>query len=136
MTIDRNLADELWKDIYGDDVWVTDCFGTWMHKDDYGDIEKVRTRPNGDGKNYNYGWNIDHIMPQDNGGKDHLNNFELMHHSNNNAKDSNISFKINDIPYQVVKCDLCPGYGYGIKNQKSNKRVDWKAIQNRCYDIP
>jgi len=86
-----------------------------------------------DGKEYSYCWNLDHIMPIAEGGRDEWNNFEPMHCNNNLAKGDKLSFKIGDSSYQVVKCDLCPGYGYGIQNQKTGVRVDWKATQNRWY---
>ena len=55
-----------------------------MYKDDYGDTSKMRNnRPSGTGKNYNYGWEIDHIRPKsnfnDNANPDLKNNYEPMH---------------------------------------------------------
>ena len=56
-----------------------------------------------------------------------------MHIRNNELKSGLINFKIRNVPYQVVKCELSPGYGFGIKNQLTNKRVDWKHNQKRWY---
>lgn len=134
MIINKALALKLWSDVFGNSVlWATDCFGTWIYRDDYNATEITRKRPNGDNKYYNYGWTIDHIMPISKGGKDHWNNFEPMHYLNNLAKAGEISFKIHNESFQVVKCDLVPDYGYGIKNQLTNERVDWKATQLRWY---
>lgn len=134
MVVSQKIAMKLWRDVFGENtIWIRDCFGTWMHRDDYGDTEKVRRRPNGDNVDHVYGWTVDHIMPEAKGGKDTWNNFEPMHFINNSKKKDDISFKIGDIPYQVIKCDLCPSYGYGIKNQITGDRVDWKGIQRRWY---
>lgn len=72
-------------------------------------------------------------MPDAQGGKDHLNNYEPMHQSNNSTKSDSLNFKINDVNYQVVKCDISPGYGYGIKSLRTAKRVDWKAAQSKSF---
>ncbi|MDR0832128.1 MAG: hypothetical protein LBM99_04465 [Bacillales bacterium] len=136
MSVNRELALKLWNDVYGNNLWVTDCFGTWIYRDDYGDINTTRIRPNGDGKRYNYGWNIDHIFPISRNGKDAMNNYEPMHHLNNKAKSDDLNFNINGKPYQVIKCDICGAnglYGKGIKDQQTNKRVDWKGVQGRYY---
>ncbi|MBU1142306.1 MAG: HNH endonuclease [Firmicutes bacterium] len=134
MVITRVVAMRLWNDIFGENtIWARDCFGTWIHKDDFGNTTNMRRRPNGDGKEYVYGWTVDHIMPISKGGKDTWNNFEPMHYINNNKKGGDISFKIENVSYQVIKCNLCPGYGYGIKNQQTNQRIDWKGVQQRWY---
>ena len=132
MKITHTTAIKLWNDVYGETTqWAADCFGTWMHKDDYGDTVKLRVRPGGDGNQYCYGWAVDHIMPQAKGGKDDWNNLEPMHIHNNQAKSDYISFKVNEEFFQVVRCDLCDGYG--IKNQRTGQRVDWKGVQKRWY---
>jgi len=136
MKVSRELARKLWKDVFGSDLWAVDCFGTWIYRDDYGDTQTTRIRPNGNGKRYNYGWDVDHIFPVARNGKDAMNNYEPMHHVNNKQKSDNLNFKIGDIPYQVVKCDICSShglYGKGIINQHTSKRVDWKGVQNRYY---
>ena len=132
MEINKNKAVKLWNDVFGENtLWAVDCFGTWIYKEDYGNSERKRKRPNGDGKEYSYCWNVDHIKPIAEGGKDEWNNYEPMHCNNNFNKGDKISFKINGTPYQTVRCDL--SNGYGIQNQNTGKRVDWKAVQNRWY---
>ena len=134
MEITKEVAIKLWKDVFGDTVvWATDCFGVWIYRDDYGNIDICRKRPNGDGKDYSYGWSIDHIMPVAKGGKDEWNNFEPMHIQSNSSKSDNTSFRINDVSFQVIKCNLSPVYGYGIKELKTGLRVDWKGKQGRTY---
>jgi hypothetical protein len=132
----KELILKLWKDVFGTNLWAIDCFGTWIYRDDYGNTNTTRIRPNGNGKRYNYGWNIDHIFPISRNGKDAMNNYEPMHHVNNRNKSDDLSFKIGDIPYRIVKCDLCGSnglYGKGIINQRTGKRVDWKGVQQRYY---
>jgi hypothetical protein len=136
MTVNRKLAIKLWNDVFGNVLWAQDCFGTWIYRDDYGDTETTRIRPNGDGKRYSYGWNVDHIFPLARNGKDVMNNYEPMHWINNNNKGDELNFYINEIPYQIIKCDICGSnglYGKGIKNQWTDKRVDWKGTQKRYY---
>lgn len=136
MTVNRDLALKLWRDVFGTDLWAVDCFGTWIYRDDYGDVKTMRIRPNGNGQEYNYGWDVDHIFPLSRNGKDTMNNYEPMHHLNNKMKADNLNFKINDVPYQVIKCDICAShglYGKGIKNQQTNNRVDWKGVQYKYY---
>ena len=136
MRISKELAQKLWNDVFGNVLWAVDCFGTWIYRDDYGNTENKRIRPNGDGRMYNYGWDVDHVFPISRNGKDVMNNYEPMHHLNNKMKADNLNFKINNTPYQIIKCEICGLnglYGKGIKNQITNKRVDWKGVQHRYY---
>lgn len=141
MTVDRNTAEKLWKDVFGNNEWANDCFGTYIHRDDYGDYNKQRFSPTGSGKKYNYGWDIDHIRPKSNfpslNDADFWNNFEPMHHSNNLEKADNYpQFTVGTNSYKVVLCSVCQSHnvkGYGIVNTTTLKRVDWKGVQHRCY---
>ena len=142
MEITREIAFKLWSDIYGNNLWAQDCFGTWMYRDDYGDYNKTRNnRPGGTGNAYHYGWDVDHIKPkkefEDEKQATFFNNLEPLHRSNNLAKGDGMNFVINGINYQVVKCSIC-GHnqrrGYGIKNMKTGERVDWKYTKNLFYD--
>ena len=141
MTINREVAMKLWRDIFGDKLWAQDCFGTWMYRDDYGNHEKTRNnRPGGNGKTYYYGWDVDHIMPRSNfkneSDADFFNNLEPLHFLNNQKKADKTSFEINGLNYSVVECEICRKNGlkgYGIKNISSNIRVDWKYSFNLYY---
>ena len=139
--MDRENALKMWDGIFGNKKWATDCFGTWMYRDDYGDTETTRTnRPGGTGKAYSYGWEIDHIRPKSDFPKDSnpdlMNNYEPMHWGNNRAKgDQYPNFEINEMKYQVVRCDICSKYGfkgYGIINS-DGVRIDWKGVTQRYY---
>lgn len=141
MTIDRNTAMKLWNDVFGNQLWASDCFGIYIYRDDYGDYDKKRLSPSGSGKSFNYGWDIDHIRPKSDyvnqNDADFWNNFEPMHHSNNQEKYDNYpQFTIGSTQYKVVNCDVCQSYGvkgYGIVNVSTQQRVDWKGVQRRCY---
>ena len=127
MTIDKELAMKLWKDIYGDKLFVKDCFGTYMYRDAYSNECVTMVRPFGDGKEHDYSWNIDHIKPkssfQNESDADFYNNFEPMHRQNNLEKSDNYPvFTISGRKYKVVQNG---NHGYGIVNEYG-VRIDWK----------
>jgi hypothetical protein len=142
MEVTKDIALKLWKDVFGDNLWAQDCFGTWMHRDDYGNYDKTRNnRPNGTGNSFVYGWDVDHIRPKssfkDEKDSNFFNNFEPMQHSNNLKKsDGYPNFKIDDTEFKVVECEICKKnnlQGYGILRVSTNKRIDLKFIQNSFY---
>lgn len=141
MEINRELAMKLWNDVFGNVIFATDCFGSWICKYDYGIYNNKRIRPNGPGEPYLYGWDIDHIRPKSDYSNEtdanFMNNFEPMHHDNNLEKSDNFpNFKIGTKSYQIVKCTLCSNdnkRGYGIVETNTMSRVDWKGKQERHY---
>lgn len=142
MEVNKDLAMKLWNDIFGNKEWAQDCYGTWMYRDDYGDSEKTRNnRPNGTGKFYLYGWEIDHIRPKSDfkneSDSNFFNNFEPVQILNNRKKkDSYPSFTIDGRNYKVVECDICSRNGekgYGIFDVNLGKRIDWKYTKNMYY---
>ena len=137
----KSDAMKIWEDVFGGALWAQDCFGTWMYKHDYGDTEKYRKRPGGSGKAYNYGWEIDHIMPRSSFDKednaDNYNNYEPMHYVNNREKADKKEFVIRNHHYKIVSCDICKSNGkkgYGILDKDLNERVDWKYIRRSYYE--
>lgn len=127
MTIDREFAMKLWRDVFGDVRFALDCFGTWMCRDAYSNEAVLMKDSKGSNNIYDYSWNIDHIKPkssfQRENDADNYNNIEPMHRQNNLEKSDNYpSFKINNQSYQVVKNN---NGGYGIIDSHG-KRVDWK----------
>ncbi len=139
--MEKEKALEIWDSIFGAKKWATDCFGTWMYRDDYGETDKKRNnRPDGTGKYYSYGWEIDHIKPKSKFGEesdaDLMNNFEPLHWENNRSKaDGFPTFMIDNNRYKVVKCEICSMHnleGYGIVNSEG-KRIDWKGVTSRYY---
>lgn len=139
--VNRDTAMAIWKAAFGDEEWAKDCFGTWMCRDDYGEHEKTRLDPDGSGKRYYFGWDIDHIRPISSfdsaSDADFLNNYEPEHWQNNAEKsDSYPPFKIGSREYTVVKCEICGNNGvkgYGILDKAKNARVDWKAKTSQYY---
>ena len=139
--MERKDALALWDAIFGENtMWKRDCFGTWMHRDDYGDTEKTRIRPNGDGKKHSYGWEVDHIRPKSDfrneSDANFLNNYEPMWWGHNREKADNYpQFTINEQEFQVVKCTIFSKnnlLGYGIADEEGN-RIDWKAKQDEYF---
>ena len=139
--MERSKALDIWDAIFGPNTkWAYDCFGFRMCRDDYGDTEKKRLSPDGDGRQYYYGWEIDHIRPKsdfDNESDADLNNnYEPMHWQDNREKaDSFPRFTINGKQYQIVKCDICGKQGlkgYGIIHE-TGKRVDWKGKSGKYF---
>lgn len=139
--MEKKQALELWDAIFGKNhPWQLDCFGVWMYRDDYGDTEKKRIRPNGDGRLHTYGWEIDHIRPKDSfnyeSEANFYNNYEPVHWENNREKSNNYPhFNIKNKQYRVVRCSVCRSNGfngYGIINELDD-RVDWKGTQQRYF---
>lgn len=139
--MEKEKALAIWDAIFGkNEKWQTDCFGTWMYRDDYGDTKVERIRPDGDGKKHIYGWEIDHIRPKsdfkDESDADFMNNYEPMQWCNNRDKsDDYPQFVIHGLQYQVVKCDICGSNGlkgYGIVNNEG-ERIDWKGKADKCF---
>ena len=127
MTINKELALKLWRDVFGDKRFAQDCFGTWMCRDAYSNECVAIPDHNGSGKKYDYSWNVDHIRPKASFVKesdaDFYNNFEPMHRQNNLQKSDNCPhFVVNGKKYTIVKNEKG---GYGIVDS-FGRRVDWK----------
>ncbi len=123
----KEEALKIWDDIYEKELWVQDCYGTWIYRNDYGEYETMRKRPGGKGVLYNYGWELDHIRPKNNfeneEDADFYNNYEPVHYKNNRKKSDKLEFVIHNKKYKVVECNLCREnglLGYGIEDVASN----------------
>lgn len=134
MKINKENALRLWELIYGSRDLVQDCFGTYMYKYDFGDSATKRVWKN-DGKLYNFGWEIDHILPTSKGGTDDNNNLEPMHWQNNQEKSDKTIFYIQDKQYEIYRCKLTvDGYkGYGIIDRSNRTRIDWKYKYSKHF---
>ena len=139
--MEKEKALQIWDAIFGpNDKFQLDCFGTWMYRDDYGEVDKKRIRPNGDGQPHTYGWEIDHIRPKNDfeseSDANFYNNYEPMNwHNNRDKADYYPHFTIKDKQYRTVKCDICRenGYkGYGIMDEYGN-RIDWKGRLKKYF---
>lgn len=59
---------------YDPNIWRKDEFGAWIGRNDYGD------------RNSRYGWEIDHIRPESQGGSDELSNLRPLQWQNNASR--------------------------------------------------
>jgi hypothetical protein len=122
MSINDNTTQTVWIAVFGNQTWATDCFGTWFHKDDYGDYNRKRNRPGGDGQLYNHVWDTDYIRTisdyNQESDADFYNNYELMNRHNNSLKSDNYPhFTINRRQFKVVIYYICTSHntkGYWI----------------------
>ncbi|HEY6924862.1 MAG TPA: HNH endonuclease signature motif containing protein [Steroidobacteraceae bacterium] len=78
-------------------IWRQDTCGTWMLREEYGDRSSI------------FGWEIDHIVPLNQGGSDDLENLRPLNWRNNEAKG-------NTYPW---KCSVMPNEGHPLP--KSSK---------------
>jgi len=81
----RNQIDQVWKKgiivaNYSPDLWRLDRCGIMMNFFEHGN------------KNSQYGWEIDHINPVSNGGKDNLENLQPLNWVNNLEKEDQINW--------------------------------------------
>ncbi|MBL8564323.1 MAG: HNH endonuclease [Hyphomicrobiaceae bacterium] len=75
-----------------------DACGAWIHRHSYGN----RDSP--------YGWEIDHISPESNGGSDALSNLRPLHWRNNVAKsDGRLACAVTSAGAQNVSPTLLSG---------------------------
>lgn len=133
--ITRELAKQLWNDVFGNEEWAKDCFGVWMHRDAWSNEAVVLLKP-GNTERYDYSWNVDHIRPKSDfenpNEADFFNNYEPMHRQNNSEKADNYPhFEIDGNKYKVFKQNGY--YGYGIIDVSTNKKIDWKSRENNYY---
>lgn len=92
MTINRENAMALWNERYGKELKVTDFAGRKMVKGAYGD------------RNSEFGWNLDHILPQSQGGKDTPSNLVCCHILTNDEKaDKFPTFVANGRRFEIIK---------------------------------
>jgi CRISPR/Cas system Type II protein with McrA/HNH and RuvC-like nuclease domain len=82
----------LWKKTFGNETEATDFAGRLMRKSEYGNEESL------------YGWNIDHICPKANGGKDSDDNKQIVNIKTNVEKGDDFpQFEANGKRFQVKK---------------------------------
>ncbi len=92
MNINRENAMLLWNKRYGKAIRVKDFAGREMDKGSYGN------------RNSKYGWNLDHICPQTQGGKDSESNLICCHITTNDEKaDKFPCFIANEKNFEIVK---------------------------------
>ncbi len=88
----RNEIDQVWRmgiivANYSPDVWRLDRGGIMMNFFEHGN------------KNSQYGWEIDHINPVSNGGKDNLENLQPLNWVNNLEKEDQLNWSCSQNKY-------------------------------------
>lgn len=92
MVLNRETAMRLWNKSFGKESKVTDFAGRMMAKGAYND------------RNSEYGWNVDHILPQSKGGVTADHNLVCCHILTNDEKaDKFPCFNANGISFETVK---------------------------------
>ncbi len=107
MKINKQNAMKLWRIRYGDNNDVCDYAGRPMFFLDYNNRESK------------YGWNIDHILPQDRNGTDDIENLIICNIKTNDEKANKTTFTANNKKFQVKKFDG----NYEICNHVSNPEI-------------
>ena len=113
MDLNRETALRLWNKSFGKDTKATDFAGRTIAKGAYND------------RNSEFGWNVDHILPQSKGGATADYNLICCHIKTNDEKaDTFPCFSANGIAFEIVKVQN----HYEIR-QKSKETKHLKAVQ-------
>lgn len=92
MDLNRETAMRLWNKSFGKDTKVVDFAGRTIAKGAYND------------RNSEFGWNVDHVLPQSRGGVTADHNLVCCHISTNDEKaDKFPCFTANGIAFEIVK---------------------------------
>lgn len=94
MDLNQETAMRLWNKSFGKETKVKDFTGRTIAKGAYND------------RNSEFGWNVDHILPQSRGGKTADHNLVCCHILTNDEKaDKFPAFKANGINFEIVKVE-------------------------------
>ena len=92
MDLNRETAMRLWNKSFGKDTKAVDFAGRTIAKGAYND------------RNSEFGWNVDHILPQSKGGATADYNLVCCHIKTNDEKaDKFPCFSANEIAFEIVK---------------------------------
>jgi len=113
MDLNRETAMRLWNKSFGKDTKATDFAGRTIAKGAYND------------RNSEFGWNVDHILPESKGGATADYNLICCHIKTNDEKaDTFPCFNANGIAFEIIKFQR----HYEIR-QKSEETIQSIAIQ-------
>ena len=113
MDLNRETAMRLWNKSFGKETKVIDFAGRTIVKGAYND------------RGSDFGWNVDHILPQSKGGKTADHNLVCCHILTNDEKaDKFPAFKANGITFEIIK----------VVNHYELKRVDNKAPKKKVVN--
>ena len=111
MDLNRETAMRLWNKSFGKEIKTTDFAGRTIVKGAYND------------RNSEYGWNIDHILPQSKGGATADYNLVCCHILTNDEKaDKFPCFNANGSAYEIIKVQN--HYEIRCKNHKSEEQKE------------
>jgi len=115
MDLNRETAMRLWNKSFGKDTKVKDFTGRTIVKGAYND------------RNSEFGWNVDHILPQSRGGKTADYNLVCCHILTNDEKaDKFPAFNANGINFEIVKVEN----HYEIKQKTKEVNKKKKSLEN------
>lgn len=115
MDLNRETAMRLWNKSFGKDTKAVDFAGRIIAKGAYND------------RNSEFGWNVDHVLPQSRGGVTADHNLVCCHISTNDEKaDKFPCFTANGIAFEIVKVQN----HYEIRTNDNTKSIE----QTNFYD--
>lgn len=120
MNLNRETAMRLWNKTFGKETKVQDFAGRTISKGAYND------------RNSDFGWNIDHILPQSKGGSTADHNLVCCHIKTNDEKANKFPcFNANGIPFEIIKVQN--HYEIHAKSKESKKQKEISETIN-FYD--
>lgn len=115
MNLNKETAMRLWNKYFGKETKVKDFTGRIIVKGAYND------------RGSEYGWNVDHILPQSRGGKTADYNLVICHILTNDEKADRFPvFKANDISFEIVKVEN----HYEIREVKRNNKKMYQSTED------
>lgn len=119
MDLNRETAMRLWNKSFGKSLKVKDFTGRTIVKGAYND------------RNSDYGWNVDHILPQSKGGVTADYNLICCHILTNDEKANKFPcFTANDIKYEIIKVEN----HYEIKEVTNKIKTEEDDSEVNFYD--
>ena len=119
MDLNRETAMRLWNKSFGKESKVKDFAGRIMAKGAYND------------RNSEFGWNVDHILPQSKGGATADHNLVCCHIKTNDEKaDSFPCFNANGVSYEIVKVQN----HYEIRSKSRKKDAEPTDTEPDLFD--
>ena len=120
MDLNRETAMRLWNKSFGKETKVKDFTGRTIAKGAYND------------RNSEFGWNVDHILPQSRGGKTADYNLICCHILSNDEKaDKFPAFKANGLNFEIIKVEN--HYEIKLLNKKNNKYENLDSVNFMDY---
>lgn len=124
MDLNKETAMRLWNKTFGNEIKVKDFAGRLIAKGAYND------------RNSEFGWNVDHILPQSRGGKTADHNLICCHILTNDEKaDKFPCFVANGNKYEIIKVQSHYEIRPLSKKQNSNKKDENPNFLDAGYGI-